>query len=133
MTRKQKYLLAAVLILLITAVVMAIFFLSNSKTGLSDEQVKEKFACNRLTLEYRETDIFCSKPELYRNSDMSEAEYAAWQRSDCEDRLKSPLAQEQRSRDDAMAKAYDDCVNKPGLHDGYVKFMQNIKKLREAY
>ena len=132
MTRKQKYLLVGVLFLLTAAVVVFFLFLNNPKSALSDQQIKEKFACNRMTLEYRETDVFCSKPELYRNPDMSEAEYTAWQRSSCPERLKNPLTSEQRTNDPAMAKAYDDCVNKPSLHDEYVTFIQNIKRLREA-
>jgi hypothetical protein len=131
MTRKQKYLLALILLLSLVAF-MIVLLTNNANNSLSDAQIKEKFACNRLTLEYRETDIFCTRPELYRNPDMTEVEYTAWQRTGCEERLKTPLTQEQRSNDEAMARAYDDCANKPSLHDKYEKFIQDVKRLRQA-
>lgn len=39
-----------------------------SNQGLSDDDIKKKFDCDRVTLEIRETDIFCSNPDLYRQA-----------------------------------------------------------------
>jgi len=43
---------------------------SNSATqaDVSDAAIKKMFDCDRVTADYRETDIFCTKPELYRQA-----------------------------------------------------------------
>lgn len=50
---------------LLLIVVAAIMLVANS-SGLSDAQIKKKFACSRVTADRRATDVYCSDPDLYR-------------------------------------------------------------------
>lgn len=43
-------------------------------TDLSDDEIKKKFSCYRLTEEERDTDIYCWIPSLYRTGTISDEE-----------------------------------------------------------
>lgn len=39
---------------------------NKSDITLSDEEIKEKFRCSRITMEVLATDAYCKDPDLYR-------------------------------------------------------------------
>lgn len=49
------------------AIVVGLLLFPASAT-LSDNEIREKFSCNRITQEVRNTDTFCTNPELYRQA-----------------------------------------------------------------
>lgn len=67
MNKRIVYILLALSIIANAILVGFIFF--DNRT-LTDNEIKEKFACDRVTQDIRETDIFCNKPELYRKANI---------------------------------------------------------------
>ncbi|MDO8265796.1 MAG: hypothetical protein Q7T41_02540 [Candidatus Saccharibacteria bacterium] len=64
---KKKTVLCAALIILLTIATSTIYVMfASRKSEKSDEEIKEMFVCNRATLDFRATDIYCNDPELYR-------------------------------------------------------------------
>jgi hypothetical protein len=56
---------AAIIVIAIS--ILGGFLLYKSKTEvLTDNKIRERFNCDRLTLDYRETDVYCKNPNLYR-------------------------------------------------------------------
>lgn len=47
---------------------------NQANASLSDEDIKNKFACNRITEQVLETDIYCRFPSLYRTGDIPDSE-----------------------------------------------------------
>ncbi len=74
MERKIAFGAAIVFLLIVAMGAYLLFAQPNSiitggdKSGvtLSDEEIKEKFRCNRITLEVLQTDVYCENPDLYR-------------------------------------------------------------------
>jgi LAS superfamily LD-carboxypeptidase LdcB len=64
---KNKLVLVLLIVSLIINVCLIIYVFQSHK-GLSDQEIKEKFNCNRPTTDVQETDIFCSNPDLYRQA-----------------------------------------------------------------
>jgi hypothetical protein len=48
--------------------VLLIGYVLYSQRPLSEKEIKDKFDCNRVTLEIRSTDIFCNNPDAYRRA-----------------------------------------------------------------
>lgn len=50
------------------------FTAQQNTTNLSDEQIRKKFSCNRVTANVMQTDIYCQFPELYRTGTITDIE-----------------------------------------------------------
>lgn len=99
---------------------------SNSNVSLNDQEIRDKFECDRLTADWRQTDVFCDS-ELYRNPTLSRESYFEY--LDCEKRLESPRNRFDVSRYTEI-NPYDACVNKTKFNEQYLKFIEEIKKLK---
>lgn len=62
---KKKTAVVAGLIILISAT-GALYVLATQHSETNDDEIKEKFDCNRITADVRATDIYCDNPGLYR-------------------------------------------------------------------
>ena len=47
--------------------VMSLVIYTNKPSNLSDQEIRQKFACDRITTDARPTDKYCGNPELYRS------------------------------------------------------------------
>ena len=63
----KKIIVLVILIVTIVLVYSVVRLLSvNHQSRLSDEQIREKFRCDRVTTEVLETDKYCIDPNAYR-------------------------------------------------------------------
>lgn len=63
MTRRSWMILGPGMVLLLVA---AGTLWAYRQRPLSDAQIKQRFGCERATLDWRVTDVYCENPELYR-------------------------------------------------------------------
>lgn len=64
----KKHLVIVVLVLsLVLNVIIGIYFVYSNRS-LSDAEIKEKFNCDRVTLDVKDTDVFCRNPDIYRQA-----------------------------------------------------------------
>lgn len=63
-SKKQLLGLGSALLIIIVAIVVAVG-MATSPSNLTEEQINQKFNCNRATADYRATDVYCSNPGLY--------------------------------------------------------------------
>jgi hypothetical protein len=63
---KQAALIIVGIVLVIAGVYIVFSRSLPGHNGLTDEQIKEQFNCNRVTADVRKTDVYCSDPGLYR-------------------------------------------------------------------
>lgn len=52
---------------LVLNIVMGLAVFIN-RPDLSDAGIRKKFECDRVTADFRETNIFCDNPDLYRQA-----------------------------------------------------------------
>jgi hypothetical protein len=90
--------------------------------NISDQEIRSKFDCNRITLELRDTDIFCSNPNFYRYPDVSKAQY--YSVSGCEDILNHPEYKAE------YPDSYKQCSDKTTYNQAYIKFKAHLYKIR---
>jgi LAS superfamily LD-carboxypeptidase LdcB len=64
---KNKLVLVFLVVSLIINVGLIIYVFQTHKS-LTNQEIKEKFNCNRPTTDVQRTDIFCSNPDLYRQA-----------------------------------------------------------------
>lgn len=62
---KKVLFIVASLVALIVSVAI-IYKWKYSDKNLSNEEIRIKFECERVTADYRKTDIYCQDPDLYR-------------------------------------------------------------------
>lgn len=64
MLGKRKYPLIISVIVAVSAVAYFLF----PESSLSNDEIREKFNCNRITMSarLRPTDVYCANPEQYR-------------------------------------------------------------------
>lgn len=66
-SKKKVFASVAGIVVILVAVAFLVSFLINKNLSeISDDEIKEKFECNRITLEIRPTDRYCSNPDNYR-------------------------------------------------------------------
>lgn len=66
-TQARKLLVGLGVIAVIAIVVGIVTVVQVRKeTGMTDDQIKAKFDCDRKTADSRATDIYCMNPEYYR-------------------------------------------------------------------
>jgi Tfp pilus assembly protein PilW len=127
---KNKKLMIGLVIALLLATGAATLLAMSQKTktsNLSDQEIRTKFACDRITQEVRETDVFCN-PELYRNPELSEERYSKYM--NCDERLKNPPTPEIRTHDMAYTDAYDICADKTKFNQDRIDFNNRLKELK---
>ena len=64
---KRKIIIVILAIFLLVAGLSVAFNLKSEKPELTDEQIRERLGCNRMTLDWRSTDIYCNYPQAYRD------------------------------------------------------------------
>ena len=69
MLSRKNVLLITAIIILVAGCGYVFFFRGNASTNnsdITDEEIMQRFSCNRATLEARSTDVYCQNPDLYR-------------------------------------------------------------------
>jgi len=83
--------------------------------GLSDEAIKQKFKCKRITDDSLETDIYCRYPNLYRTGTLSDEDIRDFFRCTptnqgpiCvdDDKLSAYMAEQLQIHNDVKANGY---------------------------
>ncbi|OYW84553.1 hypothetical protein B7Z17_03905 [Candidatus Saccharibacteria bacterium 32-49-10] len=64
---KRKILLTLQALILVTVALVGILYLWMQSTMATDEQIRLKFQCDRITADARKTDVYCRDPNLYRD------------------------------------------------------------------
>lgn len=67
---KNKKLVTVIILIVVSIFGLLLFYAfkntSDSSTQKTNEEIREMFSCNRVTADFRETDVYCGDPELYR-------------------------------------------------------------------
>jgi hypothetical protein len=93
----------------------------------SDQEIRAAFDCDRVTADFKESDIFCT-PELYRNPNLSAEKF--YVRMSCDERLANPPSTKTREIDQAYTSAYDTCADKVLFEQKRAQFNSNLQKLK---
>ncbi|MGB4758457.1 MAG: hypothetical protein WBP26_00190 [Candidatus Saccharimonadales bacterium] len=119
-------LLLALLITLIAAGFLIVQRQQNQT--LSAEDIREKFGCNRPTMDYRETDVFCGNPKFYNDpGSITKDEYYKYS---CEDRLEGEPPTGSAETNDPVYDAYFNCKDETKRENLRQDFIKNLEKLK---
>lgn len=125
--RSRRRLLAVVFVaVLLLAAGIAAYALYQDRE-LSSAEISNKFDCNRMTADYRETDVFCINPKFYNDpSAITFQEYYDY--SGCDERLKEGAPSESLKENDPLYyNAYHTCRDKTKLDAERKIFIANLK------
>lgn len=128
----QKSILVISSLFTIALLIGGVSLLKSASDGyLSAKQLDEKFDCNRITADFRYTDVFCGNPKFYNDPDgITYDEYYEYQ--GCKERLQNqPPAESLRETDPGFYDAYYDCKDPSKLEQLRQDFIENLKKLKE--
>lgn len=64
--KKKHYILVFILAVALAGVAVGSYLVSSGSAPKSDEEIRELFFCDRITLDVRATDVYCENPDLYR-------------------------------------------------------------------
>lgn len=125
-----EIIIAAILLIILGTVGVFIYQKQQSR-NLSAEQIAKKFDCNRITADFRYTDVFCGNPKFYNNPDsITYDDYYKYQA--CDERLKNgPPAESAKSNDPGYYNAYYDCKDHTKLDNLRLEFIESLKKLKQ--
>lgn len=130
--RKKTFAIILIVFVFIAGSVGASLYVlkSNQSQGLSAEQLNKKFDCDRITADFRYTDVFCSNPKFYNNPDgVTYDDY--YDHLHCKDRLQNgPPAESAKNSDLGFYNAYYDCKNPTKLEQLRQDFIKDLKKLK---
>lgn len=128
--------IGSVLVTALLSIAIAIAITKSSKptekqpADYSNEDVKKKFSCNRVTEEVRDTDIFCDNPEYFRDTSVSEEDYKKMLR--CDER-NTPEGKELPSYTWRMNPeiATEICSDPEKIKRGHQEFIEELKWLSD--
>lgn len=119
--------LVAGLIVAVLGVFLAIWVVRFTMGPLSDMQLIQKFDCERVTADVRETDVFCHNPKFYNDpTAVTYEEY--YQEYGCSYILQSPPKDPTNA---ASYSAYQDCQDKTRLEVKRKAFIAEIVALKK--
>lgn len=120
---------AGVLLLVVVALVGFFIFRQQSRP-LSAAQINKKFDCNRITADYKETDVFCGNPKFY-NDPRSVTRDDFYKYYACDNRLKrGPPAEDAKTSDPGYYNAYYNCKDEAKLESLRQDFITTLEKLK---
>ena len=127
----RKHVLAIVGLFFVILIGGGIYFFNKTQDeGLSAEQISQKFDCDRITADFRYTDVFCSNPKFYNNpGGVTPEEY--YDHLGCKERLQDkPPAESLEKTDPGFYNAYYECKDPVKLEQLRQDFIQNLKELK---
>ncbi|RTK93269.1 hypothetical protein EKI60_06190 [Candidatus Saccharibacteria bacterium] len=95
------------------------------KPVMTKEEIREAFGCDRITADYRETDVFCGSEMYYNEPDKITKDDYYNKNLSCPDRLAKP-----RPEDPSMQGAYDICEDPNAVEVERQKFIEHLKVLK---
>lgn len=122
----QRFFVAALVVVVVIAIGAAAYQVYQNRP-LSAAQISDKFDCERMTADFRETDIFCGNTKFYNDPDEITADefYAYY---GCQDRLKEAAPPESMKESDPLYyETYYTCTDKTKLEAERKILIANLK------
>lgn len=129
-SKKRVLLTTGLLVLASTSMYVFIWFQARPLTA---EQLDQKFDCNRITADVRETDIFCRRLAWYNNPEaISIKEFYALYDCGSAKQQNKPQAGTISYYPGSFTTRYD-CQNPEKMHQYHQEFIRNLQKLKAKY